>query len=131
MKVVVDERESAIAVEGLKHLDEIIADAVERAKREGVLGTILLKNDYDDELGLAVGSNETVLSFNYGHGDPPYYVSKGKLDTEEPILTCYFLFQHHTEFLRKWIIPFNAGVLACHEFYNSGNLPSCIEWVEV
>ena len=131
MKVIVDEKEPAIVVEGLKHLDEIIANAIERAKSEEILGIVLLKNSNDDELGLVVGSDKTVLSFNYGHGNSPYYVSKGTLDTKAPVLTCYFLFQHHTEFLRKWVIPFNIGILACHEFYNSENLPSCIEWAEV
>lgn len=131
MRVVVDEKESTIVVEGLKNLDKIIANAVERAKREGILGMILLINDNGDELGLVVGSDETVLSFNYGGGTPQYYVSKGTLDTEEPTLTCYFLFQHHTEFLQAWAIPFETGVLACHEFYHSGELPGCIEWAEV
>jgi hypothetical protein len=90
-----------------------------------------LNDDDNNQLGLAVGGNETVLSFTYGHGDPPYYASKGKLDTDEPIFTCFLLFEHHTEFPRRQVIPFNDGVLACHEFYNLGNLPSRIEWIEV
>src|SRR5262249_7613407 len=131
MRAVVDENQKALEVNGSKHLDVIIISAIERAKDEGILGIIQLINDNNDELQLVVGSHETVLSFSYGHGNPPYYASKGNLAVEEPVLTCYLLFQHHTEFLRKWVIPFEAGVLACHQFYESGNLPSCIEWIEV
>ena len=131
MKVVVDENQPVLDVTGIKHLEEIIISAVERAKSEGILSIIQLKNGNDDELQFVVGGSETVLSFHYSHGDPPYYASKGNLDAEEPVLTCYLLFRHHTEFLRKWVIPFSTGMSACHEFHETGNLPGCIVWIEV
>jgi hypothetical protein len=130
MKVTVHDKETPIVVDGLDHLDKIIAEAVEQAKSDELIGVILLQSDTGNELGLAVGSEETVLFFNYGHGNIPYYASKGELNKEEPAFTCFLFFEHHTEFLRKWVIPFELGLLACHEFYNSGDLPKCIEWVE-
>jgi hypothetical protein len=131
MKITVHEKEPVIIVSELAHLDEIISNSVERAKGEGFLSLILLNDDGDNQLGLVVGGDETVLSFTYSHSNPPYYASKGKLNTDEPVLTCFLLFEHHTEFSRKQVIPFNYGVSACHEFFKSGNLPSCIEWIEV
>jgi hypothetical protein len=131
MKVTIHEKEPSIIIVGLDQLDEIIAKAGERAKSKNFSSVILLNDDNDNQLGLAVGGNETVLTFTYSHGDPPYYVSKGKLDVEEPVFTCFLLFEHHTEFLRKWVIPVESGIAACHQFYNTGGLPSCIEWVEV
>ncbi len=131
MKVIAHEKEPVIIVNGLVHLDEIISNAIERAKGKGLLSVILLNDDDDNQLGLVVGGDETVLSFTYSHSNPPYYASKGKLDIDEPVLTCFLLFEHHTEFSRKQVIPFNDGISACHEFFKFGNLPSCIEWIEV
>jgi len=130
MKVTVIDREPAIVVDGLEHLDKIIFGATERAKSQGLIGVVLLHSDNENELGLAVGGDETVLFFKYSHGNIPYYASKGKLNKEEPVFTCFLFFEHHTEFLRKWVIPFEFGILACHEFFSSGDLPKCIEWVE-
>ena len=131
MKVTIHEKEPVIIVDGLEHLNKIISNTIERAKGKGFFSVILLSDDDENELGLAVGGDETVLSFTYGRDNMPYYASKGKLDTEEPVFTCFLLFEHHTEFLRKWVIPFEIGIKACHEFFNSGDLPTCIEWVEV
>ena len=131
MRVTIHEREPSLTVDGLANLDEIIADATKQAKSRGLISVILLNDENDNQLGLAVGGDETVLSFTYGHGNPPYYASKGNLNVEEPIFTCFLLYEHHTEFLRKYVIPFQIGINACHEFYETGKLPSCVAWVEV
>jgi hypothetical protein len=80
---------------------------------------------------MVVGGCETVLSFEYGHLDPPYYASKGESDDDEPILTCFLTFQHHTEIPRRSVIPYANGMNAVAEFFDSGNLPTCISWEEV
>ena len=54
---------------------------------------------------MVVGGDETVLGFDYGHRNPPYYSSRGPSNGEEPILSCQLTFQHHTEFPRKYVIP--------------------------
>ncbi len=131
MNVAVQKEEPPITVLGLDHLDEIIANATQQAKSSGLISVILLDNDAGDLLGLAVGGDETVVTFIYGHSSPPHYVSKGTLDVEEPVFTCFALFSYPTKFSRKCVIPIELGITACHEFYNTGSLPKCIEWVEV
>lgn len=80
---------------------------------------------------MVLGGEETVLGFDYGHLDPPYYASKSESDKDEPLLTCFLTFAHHTEFPRRYVIPYADGVKAVAEFLDSGGLPTCIVWEEV
>ena len=79
---------------------------------------------------MVVGGQETVLGFD--SGDPnSYCASKGASDAVEPVMTCYFMMSHHTEFPRKNVIPVADGVKAVHQFLDSGDLPTCIKWEQV
>ena len=79
---------------------------------------------------MVVGGDETVLSYTHGHRNPPYYASRGADARSKPVMTCYVGLVHHTEFPRKYVIPFEKGLIAAHEFAESGLLPQSIEWVE-
>jgi len=131
VKFFLREKEAGIEIKGPSHLDELMMEAATQANDENRLGIIYLVADNQTQLGVVVGGDETVLYFSYEHENPPYYTSKGKQDDDEPVMTCYLLFQHHTEFSRKHVIPFPKGLLAVHEFYKSGTLPASIEWSEV
>lgn len=131
MKITIHEKEPTIELNGLSHLDQLIAEAEKQAKDEGILSIVFLKSDNGNELGIVVGDDETVLGFNCSDGDAPYYASKGKQDSDDPIMNCYLLFQHHTEFPRKYVITLDNGLKAIHEFYESSTLPHCIEWLEI
>lgn len=37
------------------------------------------------------------MGYNYGHGDPPYYVSAGQAQTDDPVMTAYVGLAHHTD----------------------------------
>ena len=72
---------------------------------------------------MVVGGQETVLGF--GSGDlNANYASKGASDAVEPVMTCYFMMWHHSEFPRKYVIPVADGVKAVHQFLDSGDLPT-------
>jgi len=74
---------------------------------------------------------ETVQVFNFSGEDPPYYASKGMSNDDEPLMTCYITFQHHTDFPRRHVIPFADGVKAVHQFLDTNDLPTCVEWGRV
>ena len=112
------------------HLDEVLRTASEEARVTKKLNGVTIESDNGNRLLVVVGSNESVLVFNYGGEDPPYYASKGASDNHEPLMTCYIAFQHHTEFSRKHVIPFVDGVRAVHEFLATDDLPRCINWEE-
>ena len=65
---------------------------------------------------IVVGSSETVLSFDSADRNPPYFASKGASDQDEPVMTCYLNFAHHTEFPRRYVIPLKDGIEAVNQF---------------
>jgi len=118
-------------VKDVTQLDEVLQAASEEARARKMLGAILMETDNGNVLTMVVGGEETVLAFDYGHRNPPYYASRGASDEVDPLMTCYLTFQHHTEFPRKYVIPLADGVKAVRQFLDSGDLPTCINWDEV
>lgn len=120
-----------MTVEDSVQLDQALREADEEARKRGMLGAVQLKAANGNVITMVVGGYETVLGFDYGHLDLRYYASRGLSDSEEPLLTCYLMFQHHTEFPRKYVIPTADGVNAVRQFLDSGELPTCVKWDEV
>lgn len=112
-------------------LDEMLNEASAEVRSRNLLGAVLITADNNNEMTILVGGEESVLTFEYGHKDTPYYASKGASNEDEPIMTCYLELQHHTEFPRKYVVPFADGLKAIREFLVSGALPTCIRWEEV
>jgi hypothetical protein len=112
-------------------LDLTLDEASAEARAVGRLNIILLSAPNGDRLSLVVGSEETVVSFNYGHGDPPYYVSVGDAKTAEPVMTAYVGLTHHTEFPRRWVVPISNGRRATREFLTTGQRPTSLNWEEL
>ena len=131
LQVRIREDAGPLKVEDDNQLDEVLRTATEEARKRGTLGAILIEAANGNIITMVVGGDETVLGFDYGHHDPPYYSSRGPSNEDEPILTCQLTFQHHTEFPRKSVIPIADGVKAVRQFLHSGNLPACINWEEV
>jgi len=130
-RVTVHEKGTATTVLDYNQLDAVLRAASEEARSKNILGAIIIESENGNSITMVVGGDETVLGFDYGHGNHPYYASKGASERNEPFLTCYLSFQHHTEFPRKNVIPYNDGAKAVAQFVDSGNLPTCISWEEV
>jgi hypothetical protein len=80
---------------------------------------------------MVVGGEETVVTFDLEGEKPAYYASQGASAGDDPSMTCYLTFNHHTEFPRRYGIPFMEGLRAVREFLDSGGLPRCINWDQV
>jgi hypothetical protein len=131
LQVRIREGAAPLKVEDDNQLDEVLRTATEEARKRGTLGAILIEAPNGNVITTVVGGDETALSFDYGHGDPPYYSSRGPSNEDEPILICQLTFQHHTEFPRKCAIPIANGVKAVRQFLHSDDLPDFINWEEV
>ena len=131
LQVRIREDAGPLKVEDDNQLDEVLRTATEEARKSGTVGAILIEAANGNVITMVVGGDETVLGFDYGHHDPPYYSSRGPSNEDEPILTCRLTLQHHTEFPRKCVIPIADGVKAIRQFLHSGDLPACINWEEV
>jgi hypothetical protein len=112
-------------------LDAAFEEASAEARARGMLNIVLLTAPNRDWLSIVVGDEETVLGYNYGHGDPPYYASAGEAEADDPVLTAYSGLEHHTEFPRRWVVSFAVGKLAAREFLATGKRPASIRWTEV
>jgi hypothetical protein len=125
------DRAPEIILSDVDALDAALDKASVEARARGRLNIIVLGAPNHDWLSLVVGGNETVVGFNYGHGNPPYYASSGKDQTDWPVFTAFMGLEHHTEFPRRWVIPDAAGRQAAREFLLTGERPSSLQWVEV
>ena len=72
LSISVHDGEEATHVSTSTELDRVIQSAGEEARAHGMLNCILLETPNGNQLGMVVGGAETVLSFRYGHLDPPY-----------------------------------------------------------
>jgi hypothetical protein len=131
LRVMIQEGVSMRTVNSISELDQALQDASSQARSAGLLNIIFLYAPNDDHLSLVVGGDETVVGFNYGHGDPPYCASKGETDADDPVLTAYVSLEHHTEFPRRWVVPMELGHRAAVEFLTSGERPRAIRWAEL
>ena len=122
--------EDDIHVSTMAEFDRVIHDACEEARAQKTLSIIFLDAANGNILSLVVGGDETVLTFTYGHLDPPYYASCGAAADPLPVMACYVGLSHHTEFPRTYVVPYASGLVAAHEFAESGALPRSMQWVE-
>jgi len=54
----------------VEDLDAVLDEASAEAQTKGRLNIVILSASNRDWLSIVLGSEETVVSFNYGHGDP-------------------------------------------------------------
>jgi hypothetical protein len=125
------DRAPELILSDVNALDAVLNKASIEARAKGKLNIVVLGAPNRDWLSLVVGGDETVVGFNYGHGNPPYYASVGKDQTDEPVFTAFMGLEHHTEFPRRWVVPDAVGRQAAREFLLTGERPSSLQWVEV
>jgi hypothetical protein len=130
LSISVHDAEPAARISTPTELERVIRLASEEARARKMLNIIILEAANGNNLSFVVGGDDTVLSFTYGHRNPPYYASRGAQASTHPIMTCYVGLVHHTEFAREYVISFERGLTAVQEFAESGALPQSIEWME-
>jgi len=130
LRAIVEEGTNERTVRSVTELEQIVAEAATQARARHMLNIVALYAPNGDNLFLVLGGDETVVGFNYGHSNPPYYASQGRTDEAEPPLTAFLGLAHHTEFPRRWVIPMDDGRRAALEFLQTGQRPGCITWVE-
>jgi len=131
IRAIVEETGPERVLKSVAELEETLSDAASQAQAASLLNVVLLHAPNGDQLSLVVGGDETVLGFNHGHGNPPYYASAGEAKSDGPVLTAYAGLKHHTEFPRRWAVPMSMGRRAATEFLATGTRPTSVEWVVV
>jgi hypothetical protein len=103
-------------------------DRLERRGREGEPFIVELVEPTAGTLGIGVGRDDSVASFNGADGEPPYYVSAGNGDGREELV---FYYQGTwTGFGPESAIPAERARAAMASFFAGGVLPEDIAWTE-
>ena len=119
-----------VLIMGELHLLELL-ESVAKQVDSSNLTIANLHVDNGATFSIVLGGGETVLTFTNGNGNPPYYASRGDSTDIEPVLTCYYLMSHHTEFPRRQVIRIEQGLAAAMEFLLTGLIPAAVEWEEI
>ena len=106
LRITIHDAVEPTMVANRNQLEAALEAASEEARAKGLLSAVILEGENGNSITMVVGGEETVLGFDYGHLDPPYYASKGESDQNEPLLTCFLTFEHHTKFPRRNVIPY-------------------------
>lgn len=80
-------------------------------------------------LAIGIGRAESVLTFIYPDGDPPYLVSNNGTDDETEY--DFFMRGHHSAFPGYSIIPIQEAREAMRVFVASGALSLNVRWGEI
>ena len=131
IKVLVYENQPPFEAVAWNEVQKIMAIATIEAQKAGMLNIVFFLASNGNKLSLVVGGTETVVGFANGNSESPYYASKGTQDDKSSIMTAYVSLRHHTEFSRRYVIPFESGVCAVKEFCTTGLLPHKMEWLEI
>src|SRR5258708_19911695 len=108
--VIIDQDREPIDVTTAAELEHAVHFASEEARVRGMLNVIYIEAPNGDALSLVVGSDETVLGFTSGHGDPPCYESRGPVSDDGPFLPAPVSLIHHTDFPPPSLIPIHMGI---------------------
>jgi hypothetical protein len=107
-------------------LDRIGSDALAEARPQDVQVSI----EGAGTLGIVVGAEWSVLNHIPPDLDPPYRVSVGREDGDEP-LAFYVAGDHHSEVLRRNTISPGDARAAMRHFVETGELSAQIDWEEI
>jgi hypothetical protein len=131
LRVTIREKDSPLAIENIAQLSALLDAVSKDAQAQHISTAIILEAENANTMTIVLGGTETVLSFDEGGPSSRQYASRGASNDDEPIVTCFLNFRHHTEFSRKYAVPLPDGVDAVKQFLGSGELPTNVRWEEV
>lgn len=107
-------------------LDRIDADA----RRDGRPQDVQVSVEGAGTLGIVVGSEWSVLNHVPADRNPPYMVSVGPDQSDDPV-TFFVAGDHHSETLRRNTIGQDEARAAMRHFVATGELTSELTWEEI
>jgi Immunity protein Imm1 len=111
-------------------LDELLDSISAEVRRGGRPQDVQVTVEGAGALGIVVGADWSVLSHVPAHLNPPYMISVGREQSDDPV-AFYVAGDHHSEALRRNTIKAEAARAAMRHFVASGDLSPEIEWAEV
>ncbi|NNE79755.1 MAG: hypothetical protein HKN18_05715 [Silicimonas sp.] len=131
-QVTISESQTPLACSTVEEVMEALSQAAADADAAERPNIVHITSIAEDTLSVVVGANSlSNLAFQYAHGDPPYYSSRGISHADKPFLVAYSLAKHHTEIPQRYVIPVSDALKAVRQFLETNKLPTCVQWSEV
>jgi Immunity protein Imm1 len=111
-------------------LDELLDRISSDARQDGRPQDVQVTVEGAGTLGIVVGADWSVLNYVPQHLNPPYMISVGQEQSEDPV-AFYVAGDHHSEALRRNTIKTEAARAAMRHFAASGSLSPDVDWGEV
>jgi hypothetical protein len=115
---------------GENEVDELLDRLAVEARRDGMPQDVQVTVESAGTLGIVVGADWSVLKHVPAHLDPPYMVSVGEDQSNEPVV-FYVAGDHYSETLRRNTITPGAARAAVRHFVATGQLSPDVTWEEV
>jgi Immunity protein Imm1 len=119
--------QNEVVVHSVDELDEILDRLTAEANAALPLVAVLGRED-GSTLSIGLGCPYSVLDFVDGSLDPPYIISRGDSERQEPVKFLYS--GEMTEFPPWSAIPVEAAREAMRYFFEKGELSPNIDWSE-
>jgi Immunity protein Imm1 len=116
-----------VPVETADQLDVLITTAFDEGAGDRSMAELTAPSGASLAIGLS--NDESIATFCESYADPPYYLSRGDEDSDNPIV--FFYDGHWSEFPRRAAVPAAAAVAAAREFFHTGRRPRLLAWDEV
>jgi hypothetical protein len=111
-------------------LDILVERLAREARADAMPQDVQLTVEGAGTLGMVVGDDRSVLNHVPDNLDPPYMVSVGSQDSDEPFV-FYVAGDHYSEALRRNTISPAAARAAMRHFLATGGLSPEVEWEQV
>lgn len=114
-------------VESRAHLDELLA-YLDAEGRAGEPFIAMLVHPRHGTLGIGLGSDRSIATFERADGEPPYLISRGD-ETAGPD-PVFYVEGEWSEFPAAAAIPSALARQAMGEFLERGSAPTSLAWTE-
>ena len=128
VRILTKENEPAVSVLDWTTAERVLQNAYVDATKADIYAFVTLNSDDGYELGIAVGGDRSVLSYQSANGEPPYMASLGTVMRHSEVLTAYAWFAHHTEFPGDYAIPWSQALAATQQFFEGMRPPEAVTW---
>ncbi|WP_208353245.1 Imm1 family immunity protein [Pseudaestuariivita rosea] len=131
-QITISESQTPLTCSTVEEVMEALSQAASDAEASERPNIVHITAITEDTLSVVVGAKSlSNLGFQYAHGDPPYYSSRGISNVDEPFLVAFALTNHHTEIPQRYVIPVSDAFKAVRQFLETNSLPTCVQWSEI
>jgi hypothetical protein len=110
-------------------VDGMLDRLADEARRDGMPQDVQITVESAGTLGIVVGADWSVLNHVPAHLDPPYMISVGEHQSDEPVV-FYVAGDHYSETLRRNTITPEVARTAVRHFVDTGQLSPDVTWEE-